>query len=109
MVCEIVDSIEKKKCAFSYRSVSHCTVFKLSKIIYKVSKNKPSLCFVAPRKCPFPKELKNGQLYFRGQQPSHQMFDITCDRGYYLHGPSLRTCQPDGKWSGDDPICKGEF
>ena len=30
----------------------------------------------------------------------------TCQTGYTINGPSLRTCQSDGSgWSGDDPIC----
>ena len=28
-----------------------------------------------------------------------------CNKGYYLSGDSIRTCQTDGEWSGDQPNC----
>ena len=29
----------------------------------------------------------------------------TCNDGYVFNGDSTRTCQADGTWSGDKPIC----
>ena len=30
-----------------------------------------------------------------------------CNKGYYLSGDPIRTCQSDGKWSGEQPKCIG--
>ena len=32
----------------------------------------------------------------------------TCVSGYQLVGASNRVCQPDGKWSGEKPVCQGQ-
>ncbi len=32
----------------------------------------------------------------------------TCDTGFELFGNSMRTCQADGTWSGDEPTCRGK-
>ena len=32
-----------------------------------------------------------------------------CDDGYFLQGPSSRICQSNGDWSGNAPVCVGEF
>ncbi len=29
----------------------------------------------------------------------------SCDIGYVLSGDTSRTCQPDGNWTGSDPMC----
>ena len=31
----------------------------------------------------------------------------TCDPSFSLRGDESRTCQPDGSWSGEDPVCEG--
>ena len=31
----------------------------------------------------------------------------TCDPSFRLRGDESRTCQPDGSWSGVDPVCEG--
>ena len=31
-----------------------------------------------------------------------------CNRGFYLGGESMRTCQEDGQWTGVAPICRSE-
>ena len=31
-----------------------------------------------------------------------------CDPGFQLVGRATRTCQADGKWSGEEPFCRGE-
>ena len=32
-----------------------------------------------------------------------------CNDGFNLSGNSIRTCQPDGKWSGSQPQCIRTF
>ena len=31
----------------------------------------------------------------------------TCDPSFKLRGEESRTCQPDGSWSGENPVCEG--
>ena len=33
----------------------------------------------------------------------------SCDRGFELKGDQSRTCQSNGRWSGNNPFCKGDF
>lgn len=33
------------------------------------------------------------------------MATYACDDGFMLVGPETRTCQLDGEWSGEDPMC----
>ena len=37
------------------------------------------------------------------------MANYTCDPGYTLMGDAMRTCLRDGTWSGNEPICTGEY
>lgn len=32
-----------------------------------------------------------------------------CSLGYYLAGPSVRTCLLNGSWSGPNPVCNSEL
>ena len=32
--------------------------------------------------------------------------NYTCDLGYSLNGNTSRTCEANGKWSGDPPLCE---
>lgn len=32
--------------------------------------------------------------------------NITCFEGYTIAGDTMRSCLPDGTWSGSEPICK---
>lgn len=33
----------------------------------------------------------------------------SCDETYVLDGPEERTCQDNGMWSGDEPMCTREW
>lgn len=35
--------------------------------------------------------------------------NFTCDPGFILNGSTIRTCQPDGTWTGRTTICVGKF
>ncbi|CAH8821113.1 unnamed protein product [Trichobilharzia szidati] len=55
--------------------------------------------------CPEPQSILNGKhtvssLTVNGTHISE------CDDGYELHGSHHRVCQPNGKWSGQEPYCK---
>ena len=32
-----------------------------------------------------------------------------CDPGFILNGSAIRTCQPNGKWSGFSTVCSGRY
>ena len=33
----------------------------------------------------------------------------SCEEGFLLHGEDMRHCQPDGAWSGEVPVCHGQY
>ena len=35
--------------------------------------------------------------------------NYSCDPGYTRIGDEIRTCLRDGTWSGNEPICTGEY
>ncbi len=49
----------------------------------------------------------NGVVEQTGKVPSSTA-TYECNLGYILVGASSRTCQDDGTWSGEEPICEGE-
>lgn len=55
--------------------------------------------------CAMPLPLPHGQI-------SGSEFDFGkgieyhCDEGYVLHGASVRTCQANGTWDGEAPVCE---
>lgn len=59
--------------------------------------------------CPTPKKPSNGKLVSCNDRSFQGSCKITCDRGYYLHGPSVRYCATSGnslKWTGNTPTCR---
>ncbi|OQV22151.1 Protein lev-9 [Hypsibius exemplaris] len=58
-----------------------------------------------PRNCGKPEDIANG--YREGDHfayPHHVKFH--CYPGYNLIGKSIRHCQRNGKWDGENPLCK---
>ena len=33
----------------------------------------------------------------------------SCNEGYNIMGNEVRTCQENGSWSGEDPVCQSEY
>ena len=38
-----------------------------------------------------------------------QTAKYTCDAGFTIIGSDTRTCQADGTWSGNAPVCGSEY
>ncbi|XP_051818518.1 sushi, von Willebrand factor type A, EGF and pentraxin domain-containing protein 1 [Antechinus flavipes] len=56
-------------------------------------------------KCPMPPQIVNGEM--SGLEHSFgKEIDFHCHEGYVLHGTSKLTCQVDGTWNGEAPLCK---
>ncbi len=51
---------------------------------------------------------RNGDVVITGVAVG-SMATYTCDNGFELIGEQSRTCQPNGRWTDKDPICKGLF
>ena len=49
----------------------------------------------------------NGRVNQQGDRPGDRA-RYTCNSGYELVGQSIRTCQNNGEWSGDAPICQSK-
>ncbi|GFR11206.1 sushi, von Willebrand factor type A, EGF and pentraxin domain-containing protein 1 [Trichonephila clavata] len=64
---------------------------------------KPPTC--KPVICYEPRNISNGRyegnVYEYGKTVKYK-----CEKGYELHGASVLTCQEDGKWSSDPPVCE---
>ncbi|KAK4305073.1 hypothetical protein Pmani_023017 [Petrolisthes manimaculis] len=55
--------------------------------------------------CGFPGYLLNGHMEGHSYSYSDTISYI-CNPGFELRGEAERTCQADGKWSGEDPACE---
>ena len=47
---------------------------------------------------------ENGDVMVTGQTLG-SVATYTCDDGFMLEGNENRECGPDGRWSGEEPIC----
>ena len=50
-------------------------------------------------------DTTNGQVSHTAGTTFGQTATYSCDTGYDLVGNSIRTCQADGMWSGNEPTC----
>ncbi|XP_057693859.1 inactive serine protease PAMR1 isoform X2 [Corythoichthys intestinalis] len=56
------------------------------------------------RSCPPPPRLYHGyHVMMPGGKP--KTVEFFCNHSYALSGDALRSCQPDGTWSGKQPLC----
>ena len=56
--------------------------------------------------CGAPEDLANGMI--RALYTVYRsVITYSCDYGYILIGVQTRTCQEDGRWSGQSPTCAG--
>ena len=51
---------------------------------------------------------ENGQVSLTGTTVGSKAI-YSCNKGFVLDGNSRRTCQINGKWSGEAPVCKGNY
>lgn len=49
---------------------------------------------------------ENGEVDFRDTIVGSQAV-YSCEVGFMLEGAEIRTCLESGKWSDEDPTCKG--
>ncbi|CAN7937170.1 unnamed protein product, partial [Ixodes hexagonus] len=63
------------------------------------------LAVVCPRQLA---PVGNGQVDTSAGFGFQAVVHYSCHHGYRLVGPSSRTCQEDGTWSGPQPVCEGE-
>ena len=50
--------------------------------------------------CPDLDDPNNGEISYDSAQSVGSVATYSCSYGYYLVGPSTRTCQQDGTWTG---------
>ena len=59
--------------------------------------------------CPeLPSMISNGVVRVTGQEPGATA-TYSCNPEYDLSGAEIRTCNPDGTWSGQEPTCESKF
>ena len=78
-------------CMYIRLSQSHALIFYMHSMIAAIN-------------CGSPSEPDNGAVTFTSTTFQSQA-TFTCDSGYSLEGSSSRTCQSDGTWSGQAPVC----
>ena len=49
---------------------------------------------------------KNGDVVFNPGTTFMSTATFSCDYGLRLVGSKVRKCQANGKWSGEQPVCK---
>ncbi|XP_037529106.1 CUB and sushi domain-containing protein 2 [Rhipicephalus sanguineus] len=60
-----------------------------------------------PRICPAPGSIPNGAVDLpSGTLVVNTRVQYRCNAGYTLIGTMERVCQPDGSWSGTEPVCQ---
>ncbi|XP_075729626.1 complement receptor type 2-like isoform X1 [Rhipicephalus microplus] len=60
-----------------------------------------------PTVCPAPGSIPNGAVDMpSGALIVNAKVQYRCNVGYTLMGPTERICQPDGSWSGTEPVCQ---
>ncbi|XP_076439986.1 sushi, von Willebrand factor type A, EGF and pentraxin domain-containing protein 1-like isoform X2 [Babylonia areolata] len=64
--------------------------------------NEAPVCF--PVECPQPAQPDHGAVNVKGLTFTSKV-EYTCQSDYRLEGPSVRTCEADGSWSGEEPTC----
>ncbi|XP_022249823.1 protein lev-9-like [Limulus polyphemus] len=55
--------------------------------------------------CPDPQKPHHGDVQY-SEKIYNSKAEYSCDDGYKLYGEKERYCQEDGKWSGEEPVCK---
>ena len=55
--------------------------------------------------CPTLSNPSNGRVDQQGNRPGDRATYV-CNSGYELVGNTVRTCQNNGQWSGNKPICE---
>jgi len=68
-----------------------------------------SLLSISEITCPAVSAPAHGQLSLQGDRILGNVLTVTCSAGFKLVGTSMRTCQADGKWSGNEAQCQGEI
>ena len=58
-----------------------------------------------PVMCPVPDDISHGQLVIFTSVEYGAVIIYTCDPGHVLLGGSERVCGPQGRWSGQLPVC----
>ena len=58
-----------------------------------------------PVECKPPKDIKNGTYQSSDGYLYGNVVTYTCNIGYFLNGESDLTCEADGTWSNDAPVC----
>ncbi len=51
------------------------------------------------------RDIRNGRVLFTGTTVDSTA-TYSCNKGYILVGEQTRTCQYDGQWSGEEPVCE---
>ena len=62
-----------------------------------------------PEDCGDPGTPSNGDVSLSASTKLGSIATYTCDTGYNLVGSSKRTCQAEGRWSGELPSCEGKL
>ena len=63
--------------------------------------------FVAVNCGPLPVPINGSSSGASTVFPNNVLFN--CDHGFILSGSTMRTCQPNGTWSGLPSLCSGRF
>ena len=80
----------------------------------QVAKQQVTFNDVTVAECPKLENPENGAFEYNSpMQDKERIWKSTatykCNDGFVLRGVSLRTCQSNQEWSGEEPFCLGTF
>ena len=78
----------------------HMDVYRVEVHLYTFS--------LEPTMCPNLTAPDNGQVVVNGMSPGDTA-TYSCNTGFELEGVDTVTCEDDGVWSAEPPVCRGEF
>lgn len=80
--------------------MNQCRVLPILHFIYK------RLASVLEITCPNPRVFENGEVTpYKEKYNVNDTTNYTCHSDYVFRGSPYRVCKPNGKWSGDTPVC----
>ena len=96
-------------CISYYFKRDNCMRVHVFVLLYKCTQSVTWHCIHTVVDCGQPQPLNNGQINTSSGTTYLSVATYSCAKGYWLNGPTTRTCTVAGIWSHTTPSCDREF